>query len=57
MKGYLVDFESKRMSDNTGIVFSISSMWIEYTIHKKWKSYGRGFDPEYETSKIGRAHV
>ena len=50
MKGYLVDFESKRMSDNTGIVFSISSMWIEYTIHKKWKSYGRGFDPEYETS-------
>ena len=50
MKGYIVDVESKRMSDATGIVYSISLMFVEYMVNKKWTSHGRGIDPIYESS-------
>ncbi len=50
MKAYIVDFESKRMTDGTGIIFSLSYLPVTFESHKGWKSRGRGCDPVYETS-------
>lgn len=50
MKAYIVDLESKRMSDGTGIIFSMSYLPVTFESHKGWKSCGRGRDPVYETS-------
>ena len=50
MKAHIVDFESKRMSDGTGIIFSMSFMPVWFEHSKGWRSRGRGHDPVYETS-------
>jgi hypothetical protein len=50
MKGFIVDVESKHMTDGSSAVFSVSMMFFEFTVRKQWKSRGRGFDPEYQTS-------
>lgn len=50
MKAHVVDLESKRMSDGTGIIFSMSFMPISFERTKGWKSRGRGQDPVYESS-------
>lgn len=50
MNTIVIDFESKRMSDGTGIIFSISWMPVTFEASKGWKSKGRGRDPVYESS-------
>lgn len=50
MKAHIVDLESKRMLDGTGIIFSISFMPVTFEQTKGWKSRGRGSDPVYESS-------
>lgn len=50
MKVHVVDLESKRMSDGSGIIFSMSFMPLTFERTKGWKSRGRGHDPVYETS-------
>lgn len=50
MKTCVVDFESKRMTDGSGIIFSMSFMPVTFDTHKGWRSHGRGRDPVYETS-------
>jgi hypothetical protein len=57
MKTCIVDFESKRMKDGTGVIFSISFMPVTFDTHRGWRSQGRGHDPVYETSTSFRTET
>jgi DNA polymerase III epsilon subunit-like protein len=46
--GVIIDVESKRMSDGTGIIFSLSWLPVSFKVTKGWKSKGRGINPVYE---------
>lgn len=48
--GVIIDMESKRMSDGTGIIFSMSWLPVSFNVNKGWKSNGRGKDPVYDSS-------
>ena len=50
INGFVIDMESKRMSDGTGIIFSMSWLPVSFEASKGWKSKGRGHDPVYESS-------
>jgi hypothetical protein len=57
MKAHVVDLESKRMSDGTGIIFSMSFMPVSFETNKGWRSRGRGYDPVYESSTSFRTEA
>lgn len=50
INGFIIDMESKRMSDGTGVIFSMSWLPVVFEANKGWKSNGRGKDPVYDTS-------